>query len=269
MKMNIFLHELKAKLRSVLIWSASVAALLFVFMSIYPSFSAQSELLKQAMANFPRELLIAFGMTEMDWSSSLGYFGLVFLFCQICLAIQAANYGFGLVSIEESEWTADFLLAKPVSRTRIMTSKLLAALTGLAITNAVVWTSSFICLNIFNEGVAYQVKPLVILLLSIVVFQLFFLSVGVVISLLVKRVRSVTPFTMGLVFGLYILNAFGGMIGEKSLEMVSPFKHFDPNYILKHAAWDLPLVLISVAIIVISVAASYWLYARRNIPSAV
>jgi ABC-2 type transport system permease protein len=88
-----------------------------------------------------------------------------------------------------------------------------------------------------------------------------------VISLLVKRVRNVTPFSMGLVFGLYILNAFGGMIGEKSLEIISPFKHFDPNYILKNAAFD-PLVLISIAIILVSVISSYGLYARRNILSA-
>jgi len=269
MTMNIYLHEFKAKLRSMLIWSASIAALLIVFMSISSSFSAQSALLSQAMANFPRALLIAFGMENMDMSTVLGYFGLIFLFCQICLAIQAANYGFGLVSIEESELTADFLLAKPVGRTKIMTSKLLAALTALTITNIVVWIVSFICLGLFAKGQEYSARSLVILLLSIVVFQLFFLSVGMAISLLVKRVRSVTPFSMGLVFGLYILNAFGGMIGEKSLEIISPFKHFDPNYILKHAAWDLPLVLISVTIIVISMVASYLLYARRNIPSAV
>jgi ABC-2 type transport system permease protein len=267
--MNIYLHEFKTKLRSVLIWSASIATLLFVFISIYSGFAKQSALLQQAMANFPRELLIAFGMENMDWSNVLGYFALVFLFCQICLAIQAANYGFGLVSIEESEWTADFLLAKPISRAKIMTSKVLAALTGLTITNIVVWVSSFICLAAFASGQDYPVNSLVVLLLSIIVFQLVFLSVGMVISLLVRRVRSVTPFSMGLVFGLYLLNAFGGMIGQTSLEIVSPFKHFDPYYIIKHTAWDLPLVLISVTVIVISVAASYLLYARRNIPSAV
>lgn len=267
--MNIYMHEFKAKLRSVLIWSASIATLLFVFISIYSGFAKQSALLQQAMANFPRELLIAFGMENMDWSNVLGYFALVFLFCQICLAIQAANYGFGLVSIEESEWTADFLLAKPISRAKIMTSKVLAALTGLTITNIVVWVSSFICLAAFASGQDYPVNSLVVLLLSIIVFQLVFLSVGMVISLLVRRVRSVTPFSMGLVFGLYLLNAFGGMIGQTSLEIISPFKHFDPNYILKHAAWDLPLVLISVTVIVISILASYFLYARRNIPSAV
>jgi ABC-2 type transport system permease protein len=264
MNMNIYKHEFKTNLKSVLIWSASISALMFVFMSIYTSFSADAALLQQAMSNFPKELLIAFGMTNMDWSNVLGYFGLIFLFCQICLAIQAANYGFSLVSIEENELTADFLLAKPVGRTKIITSKLLAAISGLTITNIVVWISSFLFITLFNNGKEYSIKSLVILLLSIVVFQLFFLSVGMLISLLVKRVRNVTPFSMA----LYILNAFGGMIGEKSLEIISPFKHFDPNYILKNAAFD-PLVLISVTIILVSVIGSYLLYARRNILSAV
>ena len=89
-------------------------------------------------------------------------------------------------------------------------------------------------------------KPIVLLLLSMAIFQLFFLSVGMLISQLVKRIRSVTPFSMGLVFGLYILNAFGGMIGKKSLEILSPFQHFAPSYILQHSAWDLPLVMIPV-----------------------
>ena len=104
-----------------------------------------------------------------------------------------------------------------------------------------------------------------LLLLSIVLFQLFFLSVGMVISLLVKRVRSVTPYSMALAFGMYILNAFGNMIGEDSLEIISPFKHFEPNYIIKNAAYNLPLVLISVSVIIVSVAASYVLYSKRNI----
>lgn len=267
--MNIYLHELKTKLRSVLIWSVSISALILVFMSMFQAFAADAAMVSQLMKSFPQELLIAFGMADMDWSTILGFFGLVFVFSQICLAIQAANYGFGLVSIEETEWTADFLLAKPVGRTQIMTSKLLAALTGLAITNVVVWISSFLFIAIFREGQEYQVKPVVLLLLSMTIFQLFFLTVGMAISLLVKRIRSVTPFSMGLVFGLYILNAFGDMIGEKSLEIISPFNHFTPSYIIKHVAWDMPMVMISVVTIIVSLVGSYLLYARRNIPSAV
>ena len=267
--MNIFLHEFRSRLKSILIWSLSCAAMLFLFMSIFNGFSAQSAVLTEAMKNFPRELIVAFGMQNLDFANVLGYLGLIFLFVQVCLAVQAANYGFGLVSIEETEWTADFLLAKPVSRPRILTLKLLAALAALGITALVVWAVTFLVLAVFAPGEEYSLRSLFALLLSVPVFQWVFLSAGLFISLLVRRVRSVTPFSMGLVFGLYIINAFGGMIGEKSLEIITPFKHFEPNFILKNAAWDFPLVLLSLGIILLGIPASYLLYLKRNIPSAV
>ncbi len=59
------------------------------------------------------------------------------------------------------------------------------------------------------------------------------------------------------------------MLGESVLEKITPFKHFEPNYILQNGAYDLPLVLISVAVIVISLVGSYLLYTRRDIPAVV
>lgn len=269
MAMNIFRHEFNMRLRSVITWSVAVAVLLLVYVSLFSSFASQAELLNDAMANFPEPLRIAFGLNGIDLSTVLGYFGFVFLFTQICLAIQAASYGFSLVSIEESEWTADFLLAKPVGRTQILTSKLLAALCGLTITNIVVWIFSFGCITLFKGDRTYEATPLLLLLLSIVVFQLFFLCVGLVISLLVKRVRSVVPYAMALGFGMYVLSVFGDMLGTSSLEMITPFKHFDPNYIIQHGAYDLPLVLLSALVIVVSLVGSYMLYTRRDIPAVV
>jgi ABC-2 type transport system permease protein len=267
--MNIYVHEFKMIVRSVLIWSISIALAIFIFLSIYPSIAEETDILSDVMANFPQEFLIAFGLADMDWSSILGFFGFIFAFIQICLAIQAANYGFSSVSVEERDLTADFLLAKPVSRPKILTSKLLAAITGLTITNAVVWISSYVFLTFYSNGAQFETKPLLMLLLSIGVFQLLFLMVGVFISLMMKRVRSVTPLSMGLAFGLYLLNAFGGMIGEDTLELLSPYNHFEPNFILKNAAYDLPLAWISVAAIAVSIVGSYILYSRRNIRSAV
>ncbi|MGQ9597797.1 MAG: ABC transporter permease subunit [Anaerolineae bacterium] len=267
MRANIFWHEFKMHLRSVITWSVAVAALIFAYISLFSSFAERAELLNELMANFPEELLTAFGLTGMDLSTILGYYGFVFLFAQICLAIQAANYGFSLVSIEEREWTADFLLAKPVKRTQILTSKLLAALSGLTITNAVVWISSFAFINLFKGDRTYQTKPLLLLLLSIVIFQLFFLTVGLIVSLWVKRIRSVTPYSMALGFGMYVLSVFGDLLGESVLEKVTPFKHFEPHYIIQHGAYDWPLALVSVAVILISLVGSYVLYVRRDIPA--
>ncbi len=267
--MNIFKHEFKAKLRSVVTWSLSIYILVVVFMSIFQGFAKETTMVTELMSSFPRELLIAFGIEDMDWSSILGYFSLVFVFIQICLAMQAANYGFALVSLEETEWTADFLLSKPVGRRQILTSKLLAALSALAITEGFIFFSSLLYMILFRGDQLIPLTPLLVLMLSMPVFQLFFLSVGMLVSLLVKRVRSVTPFSMGLVFGLYTLNAFGDMIGEESLEILSPFRHFTPGYIIKNSAWEAPLVLISIIVIILALAASYWLYAKRNIASAV
>ena len=267
--MNIYLQEFKMIRNSIISWSIALILMLMVFMSIFSSFADNSAILSDTLSQMPKELLIAFGLNSVDMSAVLGFYSFIFLFCQICLAVQASNYGFGLVSLEERDMTADFLLAKPVKRSSILTSKFLAAFTGLTITNLVVWVSSFVSINLFKAGRSYDSKTLMILLSSIVIFQLFFLTVGILVSLLMKKVRNVTPLSMALAFGMYLMSAFGSMLGDVKLEDITPFKHFEPGYIISHSAYNTPLVMISVSVIVVSVLSSYVLYEKRNILSAV
>jgi ABC-2 type transport system permease protein len=268
MSATIYRHELFSRLKSVLVWSASLALLVIFFFSIFPSFAEQAALLNEMMAKFPPALLEAFSMTKTDLASVLGYFSFLFVFVQLCLAIQAANYGFGLVSIEETELTADFLLSKPVSRFQIITSKLLAALSSLLLTELVATASTFIAIALFRGGRSYDSTTLSLLLVSMLILQLFFLSVGMVISLLVKRVRSVTPYSLALGFGAYILAAFSGIFGDVKLEYITPFKQLDPAYVVLHNTYNTPLLLINVIVTVIALVASYILYIRRDIPTA-
>jgi len=266
--MNIYKHEFRMSIASVVTWSVSLVLLVLAYMSVFGVVAEDAKLLNDMMDKFPKELLMAFGMMNMDMSTILGFYGLVFTFVQVCLAIQAANYGFSLVSIEETEMTADFLLTRPVTRSQILTNKLLAVFTGLTITNIAVWISSIGFISVFGRGETYDTATLLLLLVSIVIFQLTFLSLGLLISLLVKRLRSVMPYSMGLAFGMYVLSAFGGMLGDVKLELITPFKHFEPNYIITNAAYNLPLVAISLVYIVASVAGSYVLYTKRNIQTA-
>jgi ABC-2 type transport system permease protein len=267
MSATIYRHEFFTRLKSVIIWSLSITVLIFFFSSMFTIFADQAALMNEFLAKYPPELKAAFGMDRMDLATVLGFYSFVFMFVQLCLAIQASNYGFGLVSIEESELTADFLLSKPVSRAQVLTSKLLAALTSLTITNLVVWAASFIAITLFRGGHEYKPGTLVLLLLSIVIFQLFFLSVGLVVSLLVKRVRSVTPYALALGFGMYVLSAFSGIFGDIKLELVTPFKHIDAASIVQHGAYDAPLVLLNIAVSLIALTICYWLYTRRDIPA--
>jgi ABC-2 type transport system permease protein len=103
--------------------------------------------------------------------------------------------------------------------------------------------------------------------MSIVIFQLFFLSVGLAISLLVRRVRSVTPYALGLGFGAYVLSAFTGLLGDVKLELITPFRHLDAMRIAQEATYDVPLVLLNVTVSLVCLVLSYVLYLRRDIPA--
>ncbi len=267
MSATIYKHEFFTRLKSVIIWSIALTVLVFFFFSLFPAFATQAALVQQMFQKFPPALLDAFGLNRMDMSSVLGFYSFLFVFVQLCLAIQAGNYGFGLVSIEETELTADFLLTKPVSRTQVLVSKFLAALSSILITELVVVVDTIIVVNVFNGGRTYDAGVLALLLVSMIILQLCFLSVGLVISLLVRRVRSVTPYSLGLGFGAYVLAAFSGLLGEATLEYITPFKHLDPAYIVLNKSFNTPLVLLNVAITLVALAVSYWRYFRRDIPA--
>ncbi len=265
MNANMYRFEIRMRLRSVIIWSLAGAAVILTYQAFFPSFAKEAALVDEVMANFPPEFLEAFGMGGVSLADVMGFFSFVFLFAQLLLAIQASLYGFGLVSVDEAEWRADFLLTRPVTRAQILTSKLLAAITALLITDLAVWSAAILAINLFNGGQTVDQHILFLMLASMPIFQFFFLTVGLMISLLVKRVRSVTPYALGLAFGMYLLGAFSDMAGDVKLEWITPFKHFDGNDIVLHGAYNAPLVMISVAIIMIALAGSYWRYLRRDI----
>lgn len=267
MNKAIYRYEIRQRWSSVGIWAGSLAGLLLMYMAFFPSFSADIAAMNQLLENFPPELKAAFGMNALDLGTLEGYFGLCFVFCQLCLAIQAANYGLSLVSVEEAELTADFLLTRPLSRPTILSSKLLAALTSLLVTDVLFWAVSLASIAMFKGDAQYEPRAIALLLGSAVIFQLIFFSVGLLLSLLVRRMRSVTPWSLGLAFGTYVISAFSGILGDVKLEYLSPFKHFDPGKIIRDLQYDMPLVLLDVVLVIVAIGASYWLYQKRDIAS--
>jgi ABC-2 type transport system permease protein len=266
--MTIFLYELKRLEKSIIIWSISVMGLLLMYMGFFPSVGGNAEIMDKMLENYPEEMLKALGMnTGLSISTVLGYFAFVFVFIQILLAVQAANYGFSILSIEERELTADFLMTKPVSRTHIILSKFFAAFTALCITNLFTWGAAFLSLELFNDGKGYEIGPVVLLLSSMLIFQLCYLSIGMVISVSVNKIRSVLSYSMALAFGTYMINAIRGILDSDLLGIFTPYYYFEPNYILEQSNLNGGMVAISLAIIVMSLVASYILYRKRNIHS--
>ena len=263
--MNIFKVEFRMYIRSTMIWSASMLLLLAAFMVFYPSFSKDAQALAMIMENYPKELLEAFGMSDVDLSTVEGYFSMTFLFVQLCLAIQASNFGFSILSVEERERTADFLFSKPVKRIKILNHKIAASLLNLTITNMFVWFGTFITIEAFRDKRAYDRQIILIMLVSVILFQLFFLSMGMLVSVVVKKVRNVLSYSLGLSFGMYILSTFNSIIDGTLMAYLTPFKYFEPSYMLRESSFDIELTIVSLAITLTAVIMTYVLYLKRDI----
>jgi len=263
--MNIFMQELKEKLKSSSVWAISVFLLTLMFMSFFQAFASNTEVINLVMENYPKEMLKAAGMSGVDLSTVTGYFTTTILFIQICLAIQASNYGLSILSIEERERTADFLMTKPVTRTKIFVAKSLAAFLTLTLTNVIVWGSTFLSIEIFKGEKAYDVNIIIKMLLPIVLFQLFFFGIGMLISVSLKKIKSILPFSMALSFGMYIISAFGAVFEQDKLSYITPFKYFDPNYLVINGNYETKMIYICIGVIIISLISSYYLYIKRNI----
>ncbi len=168
---TIYQFEMKQYLQSVAIWVGAIATLIIAFLAFFPTFSNDTQMLDMIMKNYPEELLKAFGMGGgLPLSSLLGYLGMTFVYVQLCLAIQSANYGFSCLSVEERELTADFLMSKPVSRNAIILSKFFAAMTAIVMTNLCVAGLTYYGIYLFARDVVYEKEGLQILMASGLLF---------------------------------------------------------------------------------------------------
>ena len=267
--MNILVFELRRYMGSLVGWIASIVALLVMFMAFYPVLAQDAAMLDLFLEHYPEELLKAFGMGgELSLATVAGFFAFSFAFTQLVVATQSAYYGFHFMSVEEREMTADFLYAKPVSRPQILLAKYGAAGGALLITNVGVWLGSFLAIDLFRGDATYELWPVVSLLLTVPVFQLFFFSLGFVVTAVSKKTVSVIGAAVGVSFVLYMLNALRRIVGGELLGLVSPYYHFDPNYILLTGAWHPLHTAISVSFIVMANFAAVRLYLRRDLRSA-
>jgi len=264
--MNIFLHELRANGKSTFIWSISLIMVVVLFMSFYPSFAKDAEAFTKIMEGYPETVRNLLGVNLGSFFTILGFYCFPLTFITLCGAIQAMNLGTSIISKEVREKTADFLLTKPVTRTKVVTAKLLAAFTSLVLTNLVYLSAaSIIAFQVKNENFSFKV--FIMLSLTMFFVQLIFLAIGFMLSVMIPKLKSVLPVSLGTVFAFYFLGMFSDTTGEDAKRYLSPFKYYDTAYILKHAEYEAAFLFAGVVIIIIAVISSYVVYTKKDIHS--
>lgn len=265
--MNIFLFELRLLRKSLIIWNIVLVLLLLMFVSLYPSFHNDVETSKKLLETVPPAVKAAVSLSIDTMFSVLGFYSYLFTYLVLAASIQAMNIGTSLLSKERKLKTEDFLLTKPLTRTRILTTKLLAGITALVITIVIYIAASLLLTKIIvTEN--FSIKAFIMISLTLFFVQIFFFSIGVFLSTILKKIKSIISVTLPVVFGFFIVGVIQAMNNITDLRYLTPFKYYDTKYITKHQSFETKFLVIEVIIVIILITASYILYNRKDIPSA-
>jgi len=262
--MNIFLRELKANLKSLLIWGVIVVLFVVVGTSKFTAYYENPEMLA-ILDTLPPAMLAAFNMQAFNLTTVTGFFGLMFTYYALMVAIAAAMWGSDIISKEERDKTVEFALTLPVTRGRVVTAKALAALVNCVALLLITWGTSLASTAQFHPDSEFY-KFVGLCMVALFLMQLIFLAIGIFLGCALKQYRRASSIAVSLLLGTYFLSILPGL--NKNLDFVkyfTPFKYFDAGLLLRESRFDVTFVLLALAIIVTSMVGAYLTYTRRDL----
>ena len=269
--MNIIRLEMRRGMKSLITWTVSLVGLAFLFLMIYPSLAAQMTDFLQIMKSFPLAFREAFGMTNFENGSVLGFYSFVLIYVLLAGSIYAMNIGVSSLSMEVRDKTADFLYSKPFSRCRIISSKIITILLQLLIINIVFMISGWLILTSIQRTTSgsgrVDIRLYLLMTASLAILQMFFASLGLFISSFLKRIRTVLPISMGVVFFFYTLYILNQTLDSAELAYISPFSYFDLSKIIQTGAYEIRYLITAFVLIALFIAATYRSYMKKDLPS--
>jgi ABC-2 type transport system permease protein len=262
--MNIFLRELRANFKSLIIWCVIMALLILIGTAKFAAFYNNPESLQMINA-LPKSMLDALEMQAFNLTTVTGFFGIMFVYFGLMGAIAAAMWGSDMISKEERDKTVEFSLVLPVSRSRVITAKALAALVNCVVFVLVTWALSLAAVSQYKPEAGFGTF-LRLEMEGMFALELIFLALGLLLGCAMKQYKLSGSVAVGVILVTYILSVFAGLKTEwGALKYFTPFKYFDAAEFLRTSALNGGYVLLSAVIVVVFVAAAYLLYNRRDL----
>lgn len=265
--MLLFKRELIKNRKSTMLWTSILLVYNVSMLAFYPSMmGSMKDKMDILMNSFPKEMIVAFGLDKVSITEMLGFYNTYcYLLVTILGGIFAVLQGISILAKEEDEKTIEFLLSKPVTRNKIITSKISAVFANIVILNTVVSLISFIGIEIVKDE-SYNKRALLLLFAAPVLMQLVFAAIGLVISVFIIKARINFPTGVGIVLGFYFISIITA-ISDKAefLKYFTPFKYFDGADIITSRSIA-PIYLAIVAAVTFGcVAATYLVYNKKDI----
>ncbi len=262
--MNIFLRELRANLKSLITWSVIIILLIMIAVAKFSAFAGDPSMLAM-LDSMPEPMLDALNMRAFNLTTLSGFYGVMFIYFGLMGAIAAAMWGSDIISKEERDKTVEFSLVLPVSRSRVVTAKALAALVNCIAFVLITWVVSLLAVRSYNPDQAFH-DFLALEMQAMLTIELIFLAIGLLLGCAMKRYKLSGSTAVAIILVTYFMSILSAM--QENLDFLkyfTPFKYFDAGELFRSGKMDGTYLLLSALIIGACVTAAYWIYNKRDL----
>lgn len=262
--MNIFWFEAKTQLKNFVVWAVSLVALFAVFVTtFYGAFMESRSAVEKALQNLPPAFAAVFGVSVDTMFTFGGFFQFIYTYVGLVGAIMAVSFALSSFAREKRSKCVDFLLAKPVKRSRVFAAKLLSCLLYIVATNILFVAAAAIAYTANGEDPAGMEK-LVLASLSLFFMQLVLLSIGILYATLARKVRSVSGTATAFGFAGFILMALHSFVNEDVLLYISPLTYFSPADVFSTGGFEPNYVVTAAVVSVLCAVVAYITYCKSD-----
>ena len=262
----MFFRELKINLKNFIIWTGSLILLYFLVFLLYNSIIQDSNIgkINEVLQSFPEDILrllnidIAGIDTAFGWIKTEGI-----LFVYLIIGVYSSILGGTIVLKEQSEKTSEYLAGIPITRNKIIISKILVALLYIIILPILLFVFSWVSLSMFEN---YDFNVLLYLSLTPIFPSIVFFGLSLFISMFFKKTKNITGISIGLVFGSYFLQAIAEMSDKiKFVKYFSIFTLADTRNTILNANLNFGVIIISLILTVILLILSIKFYEKKEL----
>jgi len=228
---NLYRFEMRQNWRSALIWTVLLAAVMVLFMSLFPSMSKTDfmDIVVAKVDALPKELVSAFGLgSYLDLRNATYFFAYCWQFFSIALCVYAISLGSNIISKEHDEKHIDYLATKPIRERDIVTAKMAAVATLVALVTACLFAVAVALVARYDTTRQWQLVEIARLFGKSLAIYLFFGGLAASASLLLKKTSRSNMIVLSLFFVSYLLGAMSKIIPSvENLKYLSPFYMYE------------------------------------------
>ena len=260
--MTLIKHELRQGKLTLMIWTAVIAFMLALCVLIYPEMETQMGDVSTMFAEMG-SFSAAFGMDRLNFGEFMGFFGVE---CGNILGLGGAFFsallGISVLSKEEREQTAEFLLTHPVSRRKIVMRKYISIMIQILFLNIAVIAVTLLSMQIIGESL--DNRPLFLLFLAYYVLQVEVASVCFGISAFLSH--GGMGVGLGMAALLYFLNIIANLTEDaKFLKYITPFGYTEGADIIADECLNMEYLSVGLVFTVIGISAGFYRYCKKDI----